>query len=302
MRIALTSDIHLEFGHWEPVNPEKADVLILSGDILLAKEVGVALGDPHRIIESKGHQFIDFLVSCKQNYREVVYIMGNHEHYHGDFAESSVILSKVCKDAGIHFLDKDTVTLDDVTFIGGTLWTDMNKEDPNTLYAIKNYMNDYKIIKNSNKVVNYSSDVYAVKENGEYDYSKVVSKKFHQRPAKFSPEDSVEDHKAMLSFIDKTISENPTGKFVVVGHHSPSKLSTKPQYEDDVMVNGAYSSDLSEFMLDHPQIKVWTHGHTHHNFDYMIGSTRVVCNPRGYVGYERHSNDAEPYFAQVIEV
>jgi hypothetical protein len=66
-------------------------------------------------------------------------------------------------------------------------------------------------------------------------------------------------------------------------------LSTKPQYEHDVYVNGAYSSDLSEFILDRPQIKVWTHGHTHHEFDYMIGSTRIVCQPRGYDGYEEQS-------------
>jgi len=51
-------------------------------------------------------------------------------------------------------------------------------------------------------------------------------------------------------------------------------------------MNGAYHSDLSEFILDHPQIKLWTHGHTHHPFDYMIGGTRIVCNPRGYDGYE----------------
>ena len=38
--------------------------------------------------------------------------------------------------------------------------------------------------------------------------------------------------------------------------------------------------------MDRPQIKLWTHGHTHHAFDYVIGETRVVCNPRGYEGYE----------------
>ena len=47
-------------------------------------------------------------------------------------------------------------------------------------------------------------------------------------------------------------------------------------------MNGAYHSDLTDIMLDHPQIKLWTHGHTHHTFDYMIGNCRVVCNPRGY--------------------
>ena len=47
-------------------------------------------------------------------------------------------------------------------------------------------------------------------------------------------------------------------------------------------MNGAYHSDLSDIMLDNPQIKLWTHGHTHHPFDYVIGETRIVCNPRGY--------------------
>jgi hypothetical protein len=59
-------------------------------------------------------------------------------------------------------------------------------------------------------------------------------------------------------------------------------------------MNGGYSSDLSEFILDHPQIKMWTHGHTHDTFDYMIGSTRVVCNPRGYIKYEQRADEFDP--------
>jgi Icc-related predicted phosphoesterase len=27
---------------------------------------------------------------------------------------------------------------------------------------------------------------------------------------------------------------------------------------------------------------LWVHGHIHHRADYRLGSTRVVCNPRGY--------------------
>jgi hypothetical protein len=59
-------------------------------------------------------------------------------------------------------------------------------------------------------------------------------------------------------------------------------------------MNGAYSSDLSEFILDHPQIKMWTHGHMHDTFDYLVGSTRVVCNPRGYVKYEQRADEFNP--------
>jgi hypothetical protein len=90
----------------------------------------------------------------------------------------------------------------------------------------------------------------------------------------------------MLEVIDKVTKGMTSEKFVVVGHHAPSKMSTKPRYKDNAMVNGAYSSDLSQFILDRPMIKVWTHGHTHDDYDYMIGSTRIVCNPRGYIMHE----------------
>jgi hypothetical protein len=64
-------------------------------------------------------------------------------------------------------------------------------------------------------------------------------------------------------------------------------------------MNGGYHSDLSEFILDRPAIKLWTHGHTHEEFDYMIGDTRVVCNPRGYIGYEELANN---FKLKVVEV
>jgi len=75
-------------------------------------------------------------------------------------------------------------------------------------------------------------------------------------------------------------------KFVVVGHHAPTTLSTHERYVGQDLMNGGYRSDLSEFIMDRPQIKLWTHGHTHDPFDYMVGETRVVCNPRGYAGHD----------------
>jgi hypothetical protein len=64
-------------------------------------------------------------------------------------------------------------------------------------------------------------------------------------------------------------------------------------------MNGGYSSDLSEFIMDHPQIKLWTHGHTHEEFDYMIGSTRIVCNPRGYDGHENRADEFKLKFVEI---
>jgi hypothetical protein len=52
-------------------------------------------------------------------------------------------------------------------------------------------------------------------------------------------------------------------------------------------------------MLDRPGIKLWTHGHTHEDFDYMIGDCRVVCNPRGYINYEPR---ADSFKLKIVEV
>jgi hypothetical protein len=65
------------------------------------------------------------------------------------------------------------------------------------------------------------------------------------------------------------------------------------------LLNAAFRSKLDDFIAVRPQIKLWIHGHTHHNFDYEIGSTRVVCNPRGYIDYE---SIADNFKLQYVEV
>ena len=271
MKIALCSDLHLEFADIILKNDENADVLILGGDICLAKELPYADSE-------KGQRYRDFFSRCAFQFPHVIYIMGNHEHYHGTFQHSDeFIRAEVCKYDNFYFLDKESKEINDTVFIGGTLWTDMNKEDPITLWDIGRMMNDFRLVSNNARTVG-SSD----------------------RPAKFLPDDAVIDHKSMLTYIDDTLKDvAPWKNVVVVGHHSPSKQSTKPQYEDDYHMNGGYSSNLDEFIINRPQIKLWTHGHTHHNFDYMIGSTRIVCNPRGYEGYE---DVASEFKLQYIEV
>jgi len=285
MKIALASDVHLEFGPLELHNTDDAEVLILSGDICVARDLSDR--DVHNLLgeHTKSHRYHEFFENCAAQFKTVIYIMGNHEHYHGDYGTTvSHVREKLAYLQNLHVLEKQSITLDDVTFVCGTLWTDMNQQDPSTLYSIRSKMNDYRCIKNSLRQVTYKGYLPDPDNPGK----DIVT--FHQRDSTFSPDDSVEDHKAMLAVIRAAVAANPTGKFVVVGHHAPSKLSTKPQYQDDVLVNGAYSSDLSELMLDLPQIRLWTHGHTHHEFDYMIGQCRVVCNPRGYIGYEHQAD------------
>lgn len=274
MKIALASDLHLEFGDINLKNEENADVLILSGDIMIAQDLhdhphmdydpytSGALADLGRR-QQTALRFRDFLKRCSFQFPHVIYVAGNHEFYHGKFIGSLQDLRNECgKYPNVYFMEDDMRTINDVTFIGCTLWTDMNKGDPLTLHAVADMMNDYRIIRHDG-----------------HGYSKL-------RPAH-----TADRHRKSVGYI-RTVTEGLFDeKFVVVGHMSPSKMSTHPKYQNDQLMNGAYSSDLSEFIMDHPQIKLWTHGHTHHKFDYMIGETRIVCNPRGYEGYEDSAID-----------
>jgi hypothetical protein len=281
MKIALASDLHLEFGDINLKNTEGADVLILSGDIMVADDLHshpaenirtASMIDSLSRNQERAQRFRDFLKRCSFQFPDVVYVAGNHEFYHGSFPDAIDWLKTECDQfPNIHFLEMDQVTIKDFTFVGGTLWTDMNGNDPITLMDIGNMMNDFRIVRNSQR--NY---------------------------ARFSPKDASIRHAKTLNFI-KTVVESgtPDQKFVVVGHHSPSFQSVHEMYKTDTIMNGGYSTRLDEFILDHPQIKLWTHGHTHHEFDYMIGSTRIKCNPRGYINYEKRADDFELEFLDI---
>ena len=285
MKIAIASDVHLEFGPIVFENTGGADVLILSGDICVAKDL---LEHDSPMPTEKSQRLHEFFYNCCNKFPHVVYVVGNHEHYHYDFAHTVKDLKKNLKYLpNLQILDKESWTLfDEVTFIGGTLWTDMNKEDPLTIWHIGRAMNDFRCVDNSANQVGFW-----VENDGKRE------RKY--RDSSFSPEDAVKEHRAMVDYIRTVVEGKHDQKFVVVGHHAPSRLSTHPRYRDEALMNGGYSSDLNEFILERPQIKLWTHGHTHEDFDYMIGTTRIVCNPRGYINYEARADNFQLKYVEV---
>jgi Icc-related predicted phosphoesterase len=277
MKIALVSDVHLEFVDLDFDNDSGADVLILGGDICVATDM--AQRDPYNTMgeQYRSNRFHDFFQRCCARFPHVIFIVGNHEHYHGDFAKTVPHFKDVLGYLpNLHILEKETFVLDDITFIGGTLWTDMNRRDNRTLHDISRMMNDFRCVDNTNKT-----------EDGR------------GWPGRFTTTDAANDHDAMVAFIDQTVAANPAGRYVVVGHHSPSRLSTHPRYQDQFIMNGGYSSSLDDFIQDRPQIKLWTHGHTHEDFDYMIAGCRILCNPRGYINYEER---ADTWRLKTVEV
>jgi hypothetical protein len=301
MKIALASDIHLEFGDLFLKNEENAEVLILSGDICTAK-----------IFKHKPKEramVLDFFKRCSFQFPHVVYVMGNHEHYDFDIAKTyDTLKCKLSEFPNIHLLEKETWEHNDITFVGGTLWTDMNKGDSLTLWHCGQRMNDFQLIKNSNRTTHHKNVIYAKNPDGSGMHLKdnegnlVIERVDHyEKSSRWSTEDSVEDHKKMLDHIKIATADygGATRKFVVVTHHAPTSLSIAECYKHDTLMNGAFHSDLSDFILDRPQIKMWTHGHMHNVSDYMIGDTRVVCNPRGYIGHEQRALNFELKYMEI---
>lgn len=254
MKLTLYSDLHLEFDpNFRPRNPG-SDVLILAGDICVADYFNRGPESPKRQLAD---QFLEFFEHVSSEWGTVIYINGNHESYFGRFDRTSSTLKKNLEHlTNIHHLDNEILELDGYTFVGTTLWTSLNNGNPITETIVQGAMNDYKVIQN----------------------------KFGSTYRKLIPSDTTREHMLAKQFISQTSIEND--RLVVVGHHAPSSQSVHSRYNgvNDYQVNFAYYSDLENFILDHPNIELFVHGHTHDSFSYEIGSTKVLCNPRGYNG------------------
>jgi Icc-related predicted phosphoesterase len=298
LRIALGSDIHCEFGPITLNNEENADVLVLAGDICVAAHFKEAGPTYTKHLAKEYRTFFDHV--CKE-FPHVVYILGNHEFYNGDIKHSYNILKEHLDYPNLHILEKETWTHQGHTFVGGTLWTDMNRSDPLTLMHTQGSMNDFREVLNSNRMVVRNVPVYERnplwtddgQNGGQYSRDATgamirIGYKSKEESARWTPEDSVEDHKKMLDYIDH-VTCNP-GSYIVVVHHAPSSLSIAERFKADTLMNGAFRSELDDFIESRPQIRLVCHGHMHNNSNYWIGSTRVVCNPRGYVGHESIAN------------
>lgn len=227
-----------------------ADVLILSGDICVADHFTRSQNSPYLKYKMA---YLDFFKMCADSYAHVLYVLGNHEHYHGRFTETASILKENLSDY-CKVLDNESVEIDGVKFVGSTLWTDMNKQNPLTESHLRNIMNDYRVIQMC------KSGVYR----------------------KLSPLDTLYEHSEAVRFIDNETKNHDN--CVVLTHHGPTLKSVGPKFKNDYHGNGGYVSDLFDFIYDRPQIKLWTHGHVHNNAKYTVNQTTVACNPGAYPG------------------
>ena len=119
-----------------------------------------------------------------------------------------------------------------------------------------------------------------------------------------SPFDMIALHMQYLKFIHDVHSMD-VSKIVIASHFAPSFKSLPndmPFY-----LKYWFASDLDYFIMGHPKIKLWCHGHVHTSCDYQIGQCRVVCNPLGFKpddGFDLFQVDNSRDFNQnlVVEV
>ena len=276
MKISVCSDLHLEVKEITLENVDNATVLVLAGDICVATWLDNRANLTDNYFNSKSQMAHQFFQDCCRKWERVIFIMGNHEHYHGDYANTLYhFKTHLGYLDNLTILEQECVTIEDVTFICGTLWTDMNSGSQRSMNLVKGLMNDFRCVRNS--LIPHTTN----------------------RPPLFTPLDAIRAHQDMLKYIEVITEGKWDNKFVVVGHHSPSRRSTHPRYVSQHDMNGGFSSDLEYFIEAHPQIYLWIHGHTHDPWDYFVGSTRVVCNPRGYAG---HEPTAINYIPKTVEV
>lgn len=103
----------------------------------------------------------------------------------------------------------------------------------------------------------------------------------------------MEAHRAHREFLFSSNAD------IIVSHHCPSYMSVHPKYKNDIL-NPCFATELGNHILAMPKPpKLWIHGHTHEEFDYMIGDTRIICHPRGY---PREKVWYESYEPKIVEI
>lgn len=227
------------------MNPEFFD---WRGDVLfLAGDIG-----EEDYLRKHEHLFFDGVSKMADR---VYYIAGNHEFYGSEIDTAEKHIEEFLEQwKNIYLLKNEIITYGDFEIFGGTMWTDFHGSPIAQMNASLT-MNDYKYIRRAG--------------NG---YRKI------------HPNDILKEHQkgsnALLNFLD-----NDSGlRKIVMTHHAPSMQSVPARYKHDYELNKAYCGHFESLIESYPEIEAWVHGHTHDYFDYCIGETRVICNPRGYTG------------------
>jgi Icc-related predicted phosphoesterase len=263
MKFRVISDVHLDvtpaplvLESLPKMEEDKSSILLLAGDVGGWDE-----------LEAEGDNLDLFFDTVSVQFRLVVYVIGNHEAYHGCIDTiADKIREYIGKYSNVVLLDNDVMVVDDIAIIGSTLWSSFKDGDFFEMNDARLNMNDYHVIRKIRE------------EDGE-----------HTR--KLQPYDTYELHKEAVTYLKWAMEQYRAKdkKLVVVTHHAPSFESVSERFRSHTC-NGAFASSL-ESLMDQYEPVLWVHGHMHNHKDYMIYDTRIICNPFGYTIREREEFD-----------
>lgn len=275
LKVRCYSDLHLDHyaqyasskgdkAFWYPpvLEDDKNTILILAGDLWMGS----------KWIEWAGFSWIS---KVAPRFKQVLVVLGNHCYWPmGDLTithganKCNALLSDM-KLENVIVLDCDTFAIDDVLFVGATLWTDMDKHSPFAMYNMKNCMAyDGKCRYETGPIGQYQS---------------------------FNSDLWVRTHTKHKLYIKHVVEQNRDKKIVVITHHVPLTTLGDPMYEADSS-NCYYSSDLSEFILDNPHIVAWVNGHSHYCRNELFGdNTRMINRSLGYMDENKERKGTIPH-------
>lgn len=220
-------------------------------------DVCIIPGDLHEL--DQGIDFIERMLEV----RPVLHLMGNHEAYTSSINRVAALFRQhMARLKDYHFMDRHTVIFEDVRYIGATLWTDFNRAHPLSMIQGSGMVKDYLYINNE------------------------------QEDGRVTPQEILRRHKRDLTYICQELDKPWCGKTVVMTHHAPSFQSCRGRFAN-LPSTFMYASDLDDLIEGYAP-DVWVHGHIHTRLDYEIGSTQILCNPRGSRAVEGHNFD--PHF------
>lgn len=233
MKIRLLSDLHTEFRlpykTAEFAEYRGEDVLVLAGDI--------ASGSTNTV------DVIKFFLD--QGFPQIVYVPGNHEYYGTSFDDFNLKMAEKCSRLkGVHFLNPGRVDIDDVRFIGGTLWTNFG-DNHFSQSAAKRGINDFRQIRG-------------------FDVNRCAQTYFQH-----------------IDYIKDQYEQRGDQKIVVVTHFLPARECIAPRFRGPDLINDYFANDLGGYISTMSNT-TWLFGHTHDATDIVLGDTRVVANPHGY--------------------
>ncbi|MCC6709546.1 MAG: metallophosphoesterase family protein [Gammaproteobacteria bacterium] len=187
----------------------------------------------------------------KSSGKPTIYVAGNHEFYGGDLHQVQNDIRAAVAGSAVRFLECDSVEIDGVRFLGTTLWTDFMGRDAEVMDNLRENMNDYHQISIRGRML--------------------------------EPADLADINGAARAWLETQLATRFDGPTVVVTHHAPLFASWRAN--PDSPFRPAYCNDLSHLVHAYP-VALWVHGHVHARSDYQANDLRVVCNPRGYDGYQ----------------